>query len=794
MQRLLTLVFLLCLAVPAGTLISGCTRNPAGNYCNGEGYGLKLTDVASLDLEPRTTGISLAFGQTQQLATPTAKTCKGNTASVSSYTYGTSNNQLIDLSPTGNICAGTWNRRSGGGIPDYTICIKPSPLPTTSGLPYQQGTVTATAASITSNTVTVYIHAQVTAVSLVLENLGTTTPISGCLSQTQTAQLDAQAYYSNNGAQTLLCEPTTSSSGAYPNCSTALGNLTYTSQNTSVASIDPFGVITAALPGTTFITASVAGSGSSAGYFSTCPPANISVTLNGATSGTVTQGVTQNLVTTITDTKGVTIQGLTLDYQSTNPLDISAGSGGAVTANYAGSADIYAVCQPTTCNPSPINQVGINQTGTPITSNSVTITTPGIASDFLWLSSPVSPCLGCATELPGLPKSAGSQYFVPVELVTGTVGTAIKMPYVPNSMVMDRTGTSLYFGSSRELMIYATASNSLTKEDLNVPGYVLAAAPDNSTILINDPIRRIFYVYRPASSSYTTFSGVGTSAQWTPDAKTLYIVGTDYSTSSVGVPTLFVDNVNTGWTTYPLSTPSRDLTITIPSVGAFLSGASTVAHAWCPLVTPNTASTTNLVQAYPQAATVPAETELLAATVDGAHILGAGLDGGATTTLTDINLNLAQSLDSGACPHATGSTTSGNITTSPVKSFVQTTLPIKASTIDQVLASPGSSLAFVTYSPSGTTVGTLPYYEPNAAGSVGTVGAVTLTGSPIAPLTGAFSLDDTLFFVSTSGDNLVHYITLKTLTDTQQIKPGLVDTNGNVIPATVMTVKPRSTT
>ena len=64
MQRLLTLVFVLCLAVPAGISFSGCTRNPAGNYCNGAGYGLKLTDVAAIDLEPRTTGISLAFGQT----------------------------------------------------------------------------------------------------------------------------------------------------------------------------------------------------------------------------------------------------------------------------------------------------------------------------------------------------------------------------------------------------------------------------------------------------------------------------------------------------------------------------------------------------------------------------------------------------------------------------------------------------------------------------------------------------------------------------------------------------------
>jgi len=59
-------------------------RNPGANYCNGLGYGLKVGDVASIDLEPRTTGISLAFGQTEQASTPTAKDCKGDQASTRS--------------------------------------------------------------------------------------------------------------------------------------------------------------------------------------------------------------------------------------------------------------------------------------------------------------------------------------------------------------------------------------------------------------------------------------------------------------------------------------------------------------------------------------------------------------------------------------------------------------------------------------------------------------------------------------------------------------------------------------
>ena len=790
MQRLVTLVFLLCLAIPAGISISGCTRNPAGNYCNGEGYGLKLTQVATIVLQPQTTGISLAYGQTQQLASPTAKTCKGTSASVASYTYGTTNNQIVDISPTGNMCAGNWNRRSGGGIPDYTICIKPSPLPSTNGLPYATAYVTAAGAGVTSNQVTVYTHSQVTAVSLVLEQQSNpANVISGCLSQTQTAQLDSKAYYSVNGTQTLLCEP---NSSTVPSCSTAIGNLSYISQNTSIATIDEFGVITAVLPGTTYITASVAGSGSSAGYFSTCPPAKINVSLNGSTSGTVTQGVTQNLVTTITDTNGNTIQGLTLDYQSTNPLDISAGTGGAVTANFAGEASVYAVCQPSTCNPSPIDKVGVNQTGTSITSNPVTITTPGIASDYVWMSSPQS------------------QYFIPVELISGTVGSTVKMPYFPNSMVLDRTGTSLYFGSSHELMVYSAASNALTKEDANVPGVVLAVSPNNQTALINDPIRQVFYLYSPSGGTFTTFSGVGTSAQWTPDSKTLYIVGT----SSTGAPTLFVYNLNTGWTTYPLTTgepvnqtvPASNLTVTIPGVGAFLSGSPTVVNAWCPSLTP----ANTIIEAYPQAGSVQVPTDLLAATTDGAHILGAKLGSSTSATLYDIGVSFAESLNNGACPSvASGGTfTSTNITTSPVTTPTppQTAIPfasnVQVSALNQVVASPTSSLAFVTYSAAAGSTGTatLPYYEPNTNGTLGTVGQVTFqepagtTAAATAPIAGAFSLDDTLFFVSTSGDNLVHYISVNTLQDTQQIKPGLVDGNGNPVPATFIAVKPRSTT
>lgn len=797
MRRFLTLVLLLCTAIPAGVSLSGCTRNPAANYCNGLGYGAKITDVYTITLEPKTTDISLAFGQTKQVTSPTATTCKGASAGVKAYTYGTSNNQLVDISPSGNMCAGTWNRNSGGGIADYTICNVPNPIPSTGGLPYSSAYVTASADSVVSNPLQIFVHQQVSSVSLSLGG----TSANQCYSQGDVAQLDAEACYVKNGVQYELCAPSSVTTYAcsggvepgvtsLPSCNSAIGVLTFAVGTSSVASINSeTNQITAALPGTTAITASVAGSGSSAGYFSTCPPKTISVTLNGKTSGTVTKGVTQNLTTVVTDTAGNTITGLNLDYQSTNIQDITAGSGGAVSATYPGSASVYAICQPASCNQAPINQVGLYGTGLPISSNPVAITTPGTASAYVWYAAP-----------------GKSRYFVPVQLLSGTVGSNVRMPYVPNSMVMDKSSTNLYFGSARELMIYSTSSNGLSKEDTNVPGVVLAVAPNNSTALINDPVRQLFYVYTVSSGSYTTYGGLGVAAQWTPDSKTLYVV--DSASAGTGhADRLYVYNANTGWTSYDLSASggATNLAVTVPSVGAYLGGTSTVAHTWCPS---GTAADYASIQFYPEGDSVPVESDKLAATSDGNHVLGATLNGSAIT-LNDIGVTIPTTVVNNIKLPLPCSV-SGN-TLTPL-TLTHTLNPVNvngvtASAVNQIVASPSSGLAFITYT--GSTPGaTLPYYIPAASGA-GTLNYLTLTGSSAitAPIAGAFSPDNTTFFVSTTGDNQIHYIDVGTMTDTQQISPNLpactpgTDTGctlpaaqSDPVPASAIAVKPRATT
>jgi sugar lactone lactonase YvrE len=883
MRRFLTLVCLLCLAIPAGISISGCTRNPDANYCNGAGYGMKITDVASITLQPVTTGISMAFGQTRQVSSPSALTCKGATASAGSYTYGTTNNQLVDISPAGSICAGTWNRNSGGGIPNYTVCSAPNPLPSTGNLPYAAAYISASAQGVTSNPVEVFIHAPVTSVGLVTE------PVSGtaqqCFSQGTAATLDGQACYSgttSSGASgsVQLCapsgvtqcpyaasDPRCGNSSLYfvcsggmplgvtsvPNCTASLGTLNYSVGTAAVASITTNTTtnqvaITAEQPGTTAITASVAGTGSSAGYFSTCPPKSISVTLaNGTTSGIITQGATQNLTTIITDTKGNTITGLALTYQSTDPIDISTGSAGSVTTSFPGVASVYAVCQPPGCNPAPINEIGIYGTGLPVASNAVTITTPGTASDYAWFSAP-----------------GQSQYVIPIQLLTGTVGSTIRLPYVPNSMVMDQLGNNLYFGSPHELMVYSTSSGAVTTQTTAVPGVVLAVSPNNTQVLINDQVRQVFYIYNVAGGSSTTIGGMGNAAAWTPDSQTLYITdNASLNNAAEGVTghtdTLYVYNANTGWTTYalppsslsnplppgvlPPKTPSYPLpgnvaisstmqtpAIVIPSMGAFFRGDSTVDHTWCPTGTVGNFAS---MAFYPQPLgdSVTVENDALAATTDGKHILGATVTG-SSVTVNDIGVNIptaespADILTPISCPLTTNSSTGvqtlAALSVAPAldATYTLNTAEVSATAVNQVVASPESNLAFITYTADATnTAAYLPYYVPGTG--VGYVKLVTQTGgtAPIAPLAGAFTPDDSLFFVSTAGDNMIHYISVPLATsnpataDTQQISPNLpscisVADGGTdlgctysgpspgtaIVPATAIAVKPRSTT
>jgi hypothetical protein len=807
MRRFVTLAVLLLFTIPFGVSISGCSKKAPTIFCSGGDSGIPVGQVTTITLNPEIFGISLNFSQIGQVGTPVATDCKGTTETVAKFTYGTfladgtPDLTIADVEPTnGRLCAGTWNRNTGGGIADFTTC-----MPTN-----KSGTVFVIASGngASSNPLPIFVHPVVTSVVLgalstdclndpatncspaafttqttsctVMANGCCTAPVAtpgtssasvnSCASQATTGQLAARVY--DNATQTLA-----------NNISCQVGHLTYTAQTPSVVTIDQNGIATAQQPGSTVITANIANAGSSAGFFSTCPPTTISLSIPGSNgTGSSSIIVNPNNVQPITslamDQNGTILTGLSLEFESTTPTTIPAAAAGTVTPTFPGAAAITAVCQPPSCNPSPFNQIGLFGNGKPVTSNPVTITAPGINSEVIYIG------------------STNSRYVVPVDFTQPQPGNPVQLPYYPNSMVISNDGSSVYMGSSFELMTFSATTNTLTAQDTSVTGPVLAVSPDGTMLVITDPIRQFVYLYGTTGTPgvQTQFGGVATSAAFSPDSQTVYITLGDYN-SSTGVVTpnnqLLIHSQFTGWYATTSSQATTNVTVGVPSVGAFFGGNPTTARSYCPETTTSTtggqvttsSTTTNLF--YPDAGVMGPATSVVATTNDGLHVLGS-----TATTFTD--LAIPSGLPINNCPQADGM--SGKFTTNVAFTG---TLPVTATAITGVLPTSDSKTAFVTYTGTG---GVLPTYtpQPTGAGTLGTIPLSTALGTPIAPLAGAVSADNSTFYATTSGDNAVHLITKQANGSYQDvttpIAPKLPDVNGNITAPNLLVQKPRKAT
>ncbi len=780
MRRFVGLVILLFFALPFGLSVTGCgLKTTPVVYCNAGDSGPIVGQVATITLSPSlaTTGESLNYGQIGQGLSASAIDCKGNSVSVKSYVYASTSSFgenlsggaiFADINPSnGQVCGGTWNRNSSGGVANYTTCTAPVTTPT-SYLAY----VTATANGAVSNAIPVYVHPVATGVVLGTKtpNCSTSTdpgtdccpndtvgiPVAtpagvvdglSCLSQNSIGQLVARVYMNGgtigDGADNITCQ---------------VGHLTFAAQTAGVVSIDENGAATAEMPGSTIITATISNSSTAtnAGFFSTCPPASIALAIPGQPTGTnsidVAINTLQPLTATVTDTNGNPITGLSLEFNSTTPQTIPA-LVGSVTPLFPGSADITAVCQPATCNPAPFSQIGLYGNGKAITSNPITITAVGTSSTVLYMG------------------STSSQYVAFRDFTTNQPSALIKLPYVPNSMVMNQAGTVIYLGSPQGLMSITTASNTVGSTAQTIPGTVLSVSPDGSTVVVTDPIRQTISLVATVSTSVTTsYGGVGTSAAWSPDTQAVYI------TTTTG--TVLTHSPFTDWQTAATNEIYSDVAVTVPSVGAYFAGPSfTDGRSYCPSSTIAAAGNPPTVanQFIPLVDESAAVTDQIAATTDGKHILGAHAISGGISTLSDIDVTLPLSpanpaaLVNYGCPIPPAPQPAPGYFKSSFTS--QPLTGINASAITGVIPSSNSAAAFVTYTlPAGATTGggVLPLYFPPATGS-GTLQFLTLGNgatTAAAPVAGVFSTDNFTFYVgtaasdATSADNDVHLISM----------------------------------
>ncbi len=791
MRRLASLAVLLFFAVPFGLSVTGCKHALPVVFCNGGDSGPVVGQIATITLSPTlaTYGESLNFGQIGQSLSASAQDCKGNSVSASSYTYSSTNGFIsgnaattfADINPkTGQVCAGTWNRNTGGGIADFTTCTAPPSTP--SGfLAY----VTATANGATSNAIPVYVHSAAT--SIVLGNASTnctTDPASNCtlpgctlstvtaytqsscVSQGQTTQLVARVYA--NGGTT-----------AADNITCQAGHLTFSPVGaTNVATIDQNGVATANQPGSAIITATVAnsGSGSTAGFFSTCPAQSIVLTSNGS-ENPINLGLnnTAPFTATVLDTNQRPITGLSLEYTSTSPQTIPT-SGNTVEPVFPGSATITAVCQPGTCNPSPFSQLGYLGNGTALTSNGIVVNAAGTSSTVLYIG------------------STSSQYLYPVDFTTNQPATLLKLPYYPNSMVINQAGTEIYLGSSLALMTVSATNSTLSSANTTIVGQVISVSPDGTTLVTTDSNKDTVTLVNTSGAVTASYGGVATHASWSPDSQTVYITTTSNQ--------LLVHSAFTNWSAISLTTnPTAytDVTVSVPHYGAYFAGGGyTVGRSYCPITTVNATTTpaTATNSFYPVAQTAAVPSDRIAATTDGAHILTATAS---TTpaTLTDLALPVPNPAATTECPQPpTGGSSTPVAFTSTNTAFPLT--GVAATSITGVWPSTNSQASFVTYLGTGTaTPGQLPVYFPAAK----SLSFVPLSGAATDPVYGVFSDDNFTFYAGTAGDNKVHEITLTypttgtpTATDTGTLSPNLPDINGNIATPNLLVQRPKKST
>ena len=341
-------------------------------------------------------------------------------------------------------------------------------------------------------------------------------------------------------------------------------------------------------------------------------------------------------------------------------------------------------------------------------------------------------------------------------------------------------------------MTVSAASNSVTAVNQAVPGNVLSISPDGSTVVVTDPTRSTVSLYASSGAVATSYGGIGLRSQWSPDSSTVYIVTTGN--------TLLTHSTQANWqSTSTGSVSYRDVALTVPGVGAYFAGNVTDGRSYCPsttinatVVNPPTAS--NLF--YPLADENSAQTDRVAATTDGKHIVGAAVVNGAAI-LSDIAYVLPRtSLGTIApCPIPPAVVGPGYFTSSVTTAPLAAIMVTGAGAITGVTPATNSGLSFITYT--GTS-GLLPYYVPAATG-LGTLKYVPLGNGATAasaPVAGAFSTDNQTFYTGTSGDNQVHVIGISgsTATETGVITPKLPDANSNITTPNLIALRPKKAT
>jgi hypothetical protein len=673
MQRYAVLVFAL-----TAVLIAGC------------GSGKSKTPTATtVTVSPSTA--SLEVGRFLAL-TATVVDANGTTLTSLTPTWSTSNANIVDVSTNGAICAGKWNSTTAP-----TICTPGTP---------GQATITATAGGA-SGSVIVSTHIHIARL-VVGSNAGTT-----CTSQGQTQQFFAVAFDAAN-------QDITSSVGA----------VTFSVSDSTVASIDGAGLVTAKRPGAALVTASVSDASALPATFTTCPPAAIVIGQQGnmaQTAFTVASPQTTVLAATVTDTKGNPVTDLALTFASSAPGVASVTTNaltGTVTANVVGQAGIVASCSPPACNP------GVNRT---IVSNVAKFTITGALTQKVVAASANSNTIAIIDQTNAV---VATPTIPPV-----TVNGAVKNP-VLNSIVMAGDGSKVFFGSDVGVLQLDLSTNTFLTTVFLFPGRVLASSADGAKVLVGDGSFTVLDVSANTAGTQL-ITGKGSADISLAKTKAYMAVGSTLNS---------VNGAGTASTALGLASAATDVRFLEQGSIAFVAepGANVQIFVACD---------------DSSAGSVAAQPQLLASSNDSTRMFGAN-----TTTVFSITPTVAPP----AIPTPGISDCAPQVSTTVTSAALGATISPR-----QVLAAPNASRAVVL----GDSTSVFSYADGGAVTTIPLSGGGTSTTGGITP-------DSALLYVGTTNGD-VQKIDLGSGLVLQSIPAGLKNGAGTGVAPDFVAVRPK---
>ena len=532
------------LAILASTMgCSGGNTVTTTNFPVPASIGLVPTPTASMEV-----GTNFSF-----TAIPTNSTGASIAEPVS---YQSDNPAVVTVAATGLACAGSWDSLT-------------SPHTCTPGR-VGVARVSATSQGVTSPVTTVFVHARIDSITL---QPAPNQHVLPCLSANPSLN------------QTLIYEGHAFSRGI--DITSTAGQFTFAAENAIVAKLSNTapglanmlnGVsltqvqITAGTPGITPLYATAGNTISSPVSYTTCPVQSITLTV------TSSNGSTQQITPTVTDTLGNQLLNPPLIYNSSNPASVSVSSAGSVSETVAagGAATIIASCTPPTCNlgftpslpiyPQNVVTQAVN-TGNSTPSGTVFVTSTGCAGID-----------NCFTSV------------VPISYPANTLAANAAFAGATNSLMFNRQGTKAYAGTrsgilsggSGLLILDPTASPPTALQVTSAPGKVLAVSPDGDKIIVSDTINSPNQVYivdtSTAQSGVTAYPISGaTAASFSPDSLKAFIVAGSK---------LYIYSREDALKTIALGAPATDVAFLTEGAFAYLAGGSV------------TGSTTNLATVY----------------------------------------------------------------------------------------------------------------------------------------------------------------------------------------------------